>query len=76
MIYEFKNGQIWKTWSSPLSLYNSFKKEVSDKVAFLHAVKYESFLKIDVTIFDEDGQTFVKFKNSKFAVSLRYLQKS
>lgn len=49
---------------------------MSDKVAFLHAVKYESFLKIDVTIFDEDGQTFVKFKNSKFAVSLRYLQKS
>ena len=37
------------------------KKEVSDEVDFLHAVKHESFLQIDTMIFDGDGQAFPKF---------------
>ena len=32
------------------------RKEESDH--FLHAVKHKSFLQIDTTIFDEDGQAF------------------
>ena len=37
------------------------KKEVSDKVDFIHEEKHESFHQIDVMIFDEDGQEFPKF---------------
>ena len=37
------------------------KKEVSDKVDFIHEEKHESFQQIDVSIFDEDGQAFPKF---------------
>ena len=37
------------------------KKEVSDKVDFIHEEKYESFQQIDAMIFDEDGQAFPKF---------------
>ena len=37
------------------------KKEVRDKVDFLHADKHESFLQIDTMIFDGDGQAFPKF---------------
>ena len=34
---------------------------MSDKVDFLHADKYESFLQIQTMIFDENGQAFPKF---------------
>ena len=37
------------------------KKEVRDKVDFLHEERYESFLQIDMTIFNGDGQAFPKF---------------
>ena len=38
------------------------KKEVRDKVSFLHADKYESFLQIDTLIFDGHGQAFPEFR--------------
>ena len=37
------------------------KKEVRDKVDFLHADKHESFLQIATMNFDENGQAFPKF---------------
>ena len=36
---------------------------MSDGVALLHADKHESFLQIDTTTFDGDGQAFPKFRN-------------
>ena len=36
------------------------KKEVSDKVDFLHVNKNENFLQVDAMIF-RDGQAFTKF---------------
>ena len=51
-----------------VTLYNKcasslqfLKKEVSDKVDFIHEEKHESFQQIDVMILDEDGQAFPKF---------------
>ena len=37
------------------------KKEVTDKIDFLHVDKRESSLQIDPMIFDGDGQAFPKF---------------
>ena len=49
-----------------------FKKEVSDEVDFLHADKYESLLQINTMIL----MGMIKHsQNSKFAMSLRYLEK-
>ena len=48
---------------------------MSDEIDFLHADKHESFLQIDSMIFDGDGSPFLKFLNSKFAMSLQYLKK-
>ena len=45
------------------------KREVRDEIDFLHADKHESFLQIDVMIFDGDVQAFPKSQNSKFAKS-------
>ena len=36
---------------------------MSDKVDILHADKHESFLQINSTIFDGDGQAFPKLLN-------------
>ena len=59
-----------------ITQYNKFaislqylKKELSDKVGFLHADKHECFLQIDTMYFDGDSQ------GSKFAMSLQYLKK-
>ena len=38
------------------------KKEVTDKIDFLHVDKRESSLQIDTMIFDGDGQAFPKFQ--------------
>ena len=38
------------------------KKKVSDEVDLLHADKHESFLQIDIMIFNGDGQAFLKFR--------------
>ena len=45
------------------------KREVRDEIDFLHADKHESFLQIDVMIFDGDVQAFPKSQNSKCAKS-------
>ena len=37
------------------------KRELIDKVDFLHADKHESFLQIHSMIFDGNGQAFSKF---------------
>ena len=42
-------------------LLEYLKKEVSDKVSFLHKDKHESYLKIDTMIFDGDDERFIKF---------------
>ena len=52
--------QITQNNKSAISL-QYLKKEVSDKVDFLHAVKPERFLQIGFMIFDGDGQGFLKF---------------
>ena len=49
------------------------KKLVSDAVNFLHEDKHESFLQIDIMIFDWNGQAS---QNNKFAMLLQYLKKS
>ena len=47
------------TQNNKFAIYLQYlKKEVRDKVDFLHADKHESFLQIDTMIFDVDGQTF------------------
>ena len=38
------------------------KRELIDKVDFLHADKHESFLQIHSMIFDGNGQAFSKFQ--------------
>ena len=53
----------------------SGKKEVSEKVDFLHAVKHESSQKIDSLIFDGDDHAFPKFPKEQFAMNAQYLRK-
>ena len=52
--------QLPKITSLLFSLHY-LKKEVSEKVYFLHADKHQSFLQIDSMIFDGDDQAFSKF---------------
>ena len=47
--------------TSVLFFLQYLKKEVRDKVDFVHADKHESFLQIDTMIFDGDDQAFPKF---------------
>ena len=51
------------------------KKEVSDKVNFLHADKHESLLQIDTMILMGMVKHSQSSQNSKFAMSLQYLKK-
>ena len=51
------------------------KKELSDKVDFLHAGKLESLLQIDSMILMEMVKHSQSSQNSKFAMSLQYLKK-
>ena len=52
-----------------------FKKEVNDKVDFLHAGKHENVLEIDTIILMEMIKHFQSSQNSKFAMSLQCLKK-
>ena len=54
--------------TSLLFLLQYLKKEVRDKVDFVHADKHERFLQIDTMIFDGDDQAFQSSQNSKFNV--------
>ena len=51
------------------------KKEVSDKVDFLHIDKHESWLQIDTMILMEMVKHSQSFQNSKVAMFLQYLKK-
>ena len=62
------HAQITQSNNFAISL-QYLKKEVTDKVYFLHADKHERFLQIDTIIFDGGGS-----RNSKFAMSLQYLK--
>ena len=55
-----RHAQVTQNNKFAISL-QYLKKEVRDKVDFLHADKHESFLQIDTMIFDGDGQAFPKF---------------
>ena len=55
-----RHAQITQNNKFAISL-QYLKKEVRDKVDFLHADKHESFLQIDTMIFNGNGQAFSKF---------------
>ena len=55
-----RHAQITQNNKFALSL-QYLKKELRDKVDFLHADKRENFLQIDTMIFNENGQVFPKF---------------
>ena len=48
---------------------------MSDKVDFMHANKDENYLQIDAMIFERMVKHSQSFQNSKFAMSLQYLEK-
>ena len=51
-----------------------FKKEVNDKVDFLHADKHECLVQIDILILMGMVKHSESFQNSKLAMSLQYLK--
>ena len=55
-----RHAQITQNNKFAISL-QYLKKEVRDKVDFLHADKHESFLQIDTMTLDWDSQAFLKF---------------
>ena len=69
-------------WHAQITQNNKFaislqylKKEVSNEVDFLHAVKHKSLLQIDRMIFVGMVKHSQSSQNSKFALSLQYLSK-
>ena len=48
---------------------------MSDKADFIHANKDENYLQIDTMIFERMVKHSQSFQNSKFAMSLQYLEK-
>ena len=48
---------------------------MSDKVDFIHANKDENYLQIDTMIFERMVKHSQSLQNSKFAMSLQYLEK-
>ena len=58
-VCEARHAQSTQNSKFAISL-QYLKKEVSDEGDFLHADNHESFLKIDSTNFDGDGQVFPK----------------
>ena len=55
-----RHAQIAQNNKFAISL-QYLKKEMRDKVYFLHAVRHESFLQTDTMIYNGDGQAFPKF---------------
>ena len=55
-----RHAQITQNNKFAIALQH-LKKEVRDKVDFLHADKYASFLQIDTLIFNGNGQALPKF---------------
>ena len=48
---------------------------MNDEVDFVHADKHESFLQIDIMILIEIAMHSQSSQNSKFPISLQYLEK-
>ena len=69
-----RRAQITQNTKFAIS-FQYLKKEVSEKVDFLHGDKHENFLKIDTMVFDGMVKRFQSSRNSKFAISLQYLKK-
>ena len=61
--------------TSLLFFLQYLQKEANGEVDFLHADKYESFLQIDTMIFMGMVKHSQSSQNSKFALSLQYLEK-
>ena len=62
------------TQNNKYAIYMQYiKEEVSDKIYFWQVHKHKSSLQSDTTIFDGDDQTFSKFPNIKFPMSLQHL---
>ena len=59
-----RHAQITQNNKFAISL-QYLKKEVSDETDFLHTDKHESFLQIDIMIFDGDVQAFPKLPKLK-----------
>ena len=68
-----RHAQITQNNKCAISL-QYFKKDVSDKVDFLHADKHESLLQIDAMILMGVVKHSQSSQNSKFAMSLQYLE--
>ena len=67
-------AQIIQNNKFPISL-QCLKKEVSDKVDFLHADKHEILLQMDAMFLMGMVKHSQSYQTSKFAMSLQYLEK-
>ena len=69
-----RHAQI--TQNKKLAIFVQYlKREVNDKVDFLHAGKHENLLQIDTMILMEMVKHFQSSQNSKFIMSVQYLKK-
>ena len=69
-----RHAQITQNKKFAISLQQR-KREVNDKVDFLHAGKHENLLQIDTMILMEMVKHFQSSQNSKFTMSVQYLKK-
>ena len=51
------------------------KKEVRNRVHFLHADKYQIFYKLGLSFFDKSGQTCLKYPEREVGNILQYIKK-
>ena len=69
-----RHAQI--TQNKKLAIFVQYlKREVNDKVDFLHAGKHENLLRIDTMILMEIVKHLQSSQNSKFTMSAQYLKK-
>ena len=69
-----RHAEITKNKKLDISL-QYLKREVNDKVDFLHAGKHENLPQIDAIILMEMVKHFQSSQNSKFTMSVQYLKK-
>ena len=69
-----RHAQITQNKKFDISL-QYLKREVNDKVDFLHAGKHENLLRIDTMILMEIVKHLQSSQNSKFTMSAQYLKK-
>ena len=73
LMFVARHAQIIQNKKFAFSL-QYLKREVNDKVDFLHAGKHENLLQIDTMILIEMVKHFQSSQNSKFAMSVQYLK--